>query len=61
MNSKLVIKGIKHIIAVASGKGGNFYISNKGVGKSTIATNLAIALSSFNKKIGLVDAGMVKI
>jgi ATP-binding protein involved in chromosome partitioning len=51
INSKIVIKGVKNVIVVASGKGG--------VGKSTVAVNLAIALSSFNKKIGLVDAGMI--
>lgn len=45
---KLPIPGIKHIVAVASGKGG--------VGKSTIATNLAIALQRRGRKIGLMDA-----
>lgn len=41
------IPGVKHIIAVSSGKGG--------VGKSTVATNIAMALSKKNK-VGLLDA-----
>jgi ATP-binding protein involved in chromosome partitioning len=41
------LPGVKHIIAVSSGKGG--------VGKSTVATNLAMALSK-KSKVGLLDA-----
>lgn len=42
------IDGVKNIIAIASGKGG--------VGKSTVATNIAIVLSKMNFKVGLLDA-----
>ncbi|MBX7157012.1 MAG: Mrp/NBP35 family ATP-binding protein [Verrucomicrobiae bacterium] len=49
-DSQFSIPGVKHIIAVASGKGG--------VGKSTVAANLACAFEQMNLKTGLCDCDM---
>ena len=46
--NKPIVPGVKHIIAVASGKGG--------VGKSTVAVNLALAFKAQGLKVGLMDA-----
>jgi len=43
-----VLPGVKHIVGISSGKGG--------VGKSTVASNLAVALAREGYKVGLLDA-----
>ena len=47
-NAPMKVKGVKRIIAVGSGKGG--------VGKSTVSSNLAVALAKKGKRVGLLDA-----
>ncbi len=44
------LPGVKHVIAVASGKGG--------VGKSTVAANLALALQAEGARVGILDADL---
>src|SRR5437763_195475 len=48
MPQKISLPGVKNLIAVASGKGG--------VGKSTVAANLALALQARGARVGLMDA-----
>lgn len=48
LQDKAPITGVKNLIAVASGKGG--------VGKTTVAVNLAIALKNLGAAVGLMDA-----
>jgi ATP-binding protein involved in chromosome partitioning len=45
---KITLPGVKNVVAVASGKGG--------VGKSTVAANLALALKLQGQRVGLMDA-----
>jgi ATP-binding protein involved in chromosome partitioning len=48
VGEKKSIEGVKHIIAIGSGKGG--------VGKSTVTSNIASALAQAGNKVGIVDA-----
>lgn len=43
-----LVPNVKHVVAISSGKGG--------VGKSTVAANLAVALAQSGAKVGLLDA-----
>src|SRR5262249_12790237 len=45
---KISLPGVKHVVAVASGKGG--------AGKTTVATHLALAFHMLGRRVGLLDA-----
>jgi len=46
--SLLAILGVKHVVAISSGKGG--------VGKTSVAVNVAVALAEMGSKVGILDA-----
>ena len=48
MPQPVALPGVSKIVAIGSGKGG--------VGKTTVAVNLAIALSKLGQRVGLIDA-----
>jgi ATP-binding protein involved in chromosome partitioning len=47
-SNRRLVPGVRHVVAVASGKGG--------VGKSTVAVNLALAMGAAGWRVGLMDA-----